>query len=431
MKFDRITWVFFGIMFITFLLWAFEHSFEFKIEAFMEYFAQIAALTAIMCMSIDYITSTRLKIIEDIADGLDIVYRFHGYIGKIAGVFVIGHPIFLMLTNFQGLPTVQRFFLPGNIEFFNWGILSFWILLLLIALTVFIKLEYRLWKNLHRFMIIAFAFGAYHTFLDYTNATRSTGLTAKEIWVLSFIVLGLISFIYRDFIYPFLGKKFRVLKVNTINLVTEIYLEPLDGKSLKSKAGQFVFFSVENNPLLSKEAHPFGITSSPTDKIVRISAKHLGDYTKKLGNLKEGNIVKLWGPYGRFTWERFDKYKKQVWIAGGIGIAPFLSKAKYAIETKSNKDISLFYVEKNETECEYNPELRQLLKDQDTIKFYNHCDDASGYLTAKEIQKEIGDLSDTMILMCGPMGMVSNLERQFAELGLPDDMTREESFLFK
>lgn len=430
MKTDRLTLLFIILSAITIFLWALGLNFQFDPNRLVSYLGQIAGLMTILCMSLDYITSTRLRVIENFAGGLDITYRFHGWIGKLAAVFIIGHPLFLMLQRFTGVESILRYFWPGNIEFFNWGIFSFWILILLVVLTVFVKMEYRLWKILHRFMILTFVFGAYHIFLDYTNPTRSPGIDLKEAWVFAFIFLGLLSFFYRDFIYPFLAHYYKVVKVQTIGLVTEVYMEPVS-KPMKFRAGQYVFMSVMNNKQLSQEAHPFGITSSPNDRVLRVSIKHLGNYTKNAGLINPGDKVKLWGPNGKFTWDDFNQSKKQIWIAGGIGIAPFLSMCKYALEIKAEHDIHLFYVEKNESECEYNSELKELLKDQNIIKLYNHYDEDLGHITAQAVKEKVGGLSDAVVLICGPDAMESALRKQFVEIGLKDEMIKAEDFQMK
>lgn len=46
-----------------------------------------------------------------------------------------------------------------------------------------------------------------------------------------------------------------------------------------------------------------------------------------MSELKEGDLALVEGPYGLFS-SKYAKEKEQVWIAGGIGITPFLSLAK-------------------------------------------------------------------------------------------------------
>jgi len=96
-------------------------------------------------------------------------------------------------------------------------------------------------------------------------------------------------------------------------------------KLSKHKAGQFAYIRI-----LSKacgyEEHPFTISSAPGDEGVQFIIKNLGDYTGKLKKVTQGTSVLVDGPYGIFTPELSDKPK--LFIAGGIGITPFLSILK-------------------------------------------------------------------------------------------------------
>lgn len=49
----------------------------------------------------------------------------------------------------------------------------------------------------------------------------------------------------------------------------------------------------------------------------------------------------------------FDASKKLVWIAGGIGITPFRSQAKYLIDKQQKRDVELFYIVSDPAEVAY------------------------------------------------------------------------------
>nr|WP_246253992.1 hypothetical protein [Comamonas jiangduensis] len=79
--------------------------------------------------------------------------------------------------------------------------------------------------------------------------------------------------------------------------------------------------------------HPFTIASAPdgyarTDdgrQLLRLVIKPLGDYTQTLhARLQPGQTVRIEGPYGHFDGQGAAR-RVQVWIAGGVGITPFLA----------------------------------------------------------------------------------------------------------
>ena len=62
----------------------------------------------------------------------------------------------------------------------------------------------------------------------------------------------------------------------------------------------------------------------PSESRLGLSIKAAGDYTSELHDtLKTGTPAKLAGPYGEFDYHRGGR--DQIWIAGGIGVTPFLS----------------------------------------------------------------------------------------------------------
>jgi hypothetical protein len=63
--------------------------------------------------------------------------------------------------------------------------------------------------------------------------------------------------------------------------------------------------------------------SASREDVVRVTVKALGDSSSQLHDLLEpGKPAGMGGPHGRFDhWRGGDR---QVWIAGGVGVAPFL-----------------------------------------------------------------------------------------------------------
>ena len=83
--------------------------------------------------------------------------------------------------------------------------------------------------------------------------------------------------------------------------------------------GQFLILQIEGT--YPKEAHPFTIASTPTQKDLSISVKAVGDFTSRLSEIETPSAALIDMPYGTFI---FLKYPggEMVFIAGGIGITP-------------------------------------------------------------------------------------------------------------
>jgi predicted ferric reductase len=58
--------------------------------------------------------------------------------------------------------------------------------------------------------------------------------------------------------------------------------------------------------------------------VLRLTIKASGDFTRHLfANLKAGTSAVVEGAYGMFNYKTGGE--KQIWVAGGIGVTPFLS----------------------------------------------------------------------------------------------------------
>lgn len=102
---------------------------------------------------------------------------------------------------------------------------------------------------------------------------------------------------------------------------TEICLVPL-GRPAAFAPGQFAMLFLEGKE--GWHRHPFTISSSPQDKVLRFAVKALGDGTSELADIvRPGVPAVIGGPFGRFSHDKGTS--TQVWIAGGIGVTPFLS----------------------------------------------------------------------------------------------------------
>ena len=131
--------------------------------------------------------------------------------------------------------------------------------------------------------------------------------------------------------------RFTIEAVNSMERATEVVLKPV-GEMLNFKPGQFAFVEIQGKEW--SEPHPFTISSAPNEDRLRLTMKVLGDWTRKVREeLHPGGEVIVRGPYGRFDASTAE-CRKQVWIAGGIGLTPFLSKLR-AMDEKDDRDIQL------------------------------------------------------------------------------------------
>jgi len=104
------------------------------------------------------------------------------------------------------------------------------------------------------------------------------------------------------------------------------------------KPGQYFFVTIKHE---GKElTHPFSFSSSPTEQGYIEFTKKLSDsaYTAALRTMQTGDWARIDGPYGQFTFE--GEYQKIALLGGGIGITPFRSIYRYAIDKDLKSQIT-------------------------------------------------------------------------------------------
>src|SRR5690606_18917013 len=89
------------------------------------------------------------------------------------------------------------------------------------------------------------------------------------------------------------------------------------------RAGQFAFVTFDR----VEGEHPFTIACADRgDRWVTFEMKALGDYTRGLAQRLQARApVTVEGPYGRFSLAPDHSGRPQIWVAGGIGVTPFLA----------------------------------------------------------------------------------------------------------
>ncbi len=385
---------------------------------------RVSALTGLALFSLAFVLNTRVSFLENLFGGLNKVFIAHHIVGSFAFVFLLFHPLFLVLSlaSFSVDAAVQLI-IPG-VNIVTLGIVGLSLLTFFLVTTLFFKPPYHIWRFIHQFIGIAFFFGAAHAL--FIPSDIASNLIVRY-YMLFLVGLGVVSYFYKTVFgrITMQQKDFVVKEINWLDKkVVEITLAPVK-ETLRYKPGQFVFLSFMNSSL-SKEAHPFSITSSPKESLLTVVIKKSGDFTRKLDMLKVGDGVKVEGPYGKFTYADFPN-RKQVWIAGGIGITPFISMIK---DVKNNRyDIDLFYVTSTKSDAVYLKKMKRLTQEKKGVKVYPLFTATQGRLTVEKIKKLSGvDIKDREILLCGPLPMMQHIKKQLQLHGVKTYRIHSEEF---
>jgi predicted ferric reductase len=416
-----------AICILPILRWIFIEPLNLRFFSFgitMSSFGQVSGLLGMILFSIVLILAGRFKFLDEYFYGLNKVYEHHHQLGAIAFSLLLFHPLFLVVNYITvSLRSAALFFLPFNNLAITYGIISLALMIFLIVLTFYIKLKYQNWKLLHKFMVLVFLFGVLHTIYIPSDISRDLVL---RYFILSLALIGLAISFYQAFLNSFARKRFiyNIKRVTALNQLTmEIEMEPVSSPMIY-QPGQFIFISFKNG--VARESHPFSITSAPKEKNLELIIKNLGDFTAELKNLEIGSQAVVEGPYGKFTYTNVPG-KKQIWIAGGVGITPFISMAKSIV---NDYQIDLFYSTANSEEAVKVDDLINISKANNNFRVFPWYSKEKGRIAALEIKKLTGDLDNKEIFLCGPPVFMESMREQLLQLGVKKNNIHWEKFNF-
>lgn len=362
----------------------------------------------------NFLMASRAKWVEKLFGGLDKMYLIHRRSGVIAVVLLLAH----------------FFIVPRDLTEFNPGKpLGFYALILILigvilsAAPIFKrKIPYHKWINFHKLMGVFYVMGVTHGILV-DSLIKELPITRVYVFGMAFI--GIAAWFYRAFLFRVFNKKYAYIVKSITDKgsgITEIQMKP-ESRNLKFLAGQFAFFTF---PEMSKrEQHPFTISSHPYDDTLRLTVKGLGDYTSQVHDkVAVDQKVLVEGPYGHFS-SSYTKEKDQIWIAGGIGITPFLSLAR---DMYANK-VHLFWCVNSLEEAVYKEELEKVESENSNFSFTLWLSKEKGHLTAVGLQLET--YTDKGYLICGPQPLKENLMKQLKDKGVRQQNIYDEEFAFR
>ncbi|MPZ91783.1 MAG: hypothetical protein GEU68_09175 [Actinobacteria bacterium] len=412
--------------------------------------AVLCGLAGIVAFSCNLVLGGRIALIEPFFGGLDKMYRTHHRIGLVSFNLLLAHGLLMLASAATvSFDAAGRLLLPSP----NWtvtlGALALVGMIVVMGLTLYARLNHEVFLWVHRFFGLVFALGALHAFRTPGTKALSPALTT---YLLVFVLAGIAAYFYRSLLGDLFVRR-RQYRVSHINRrggeVAEITLDPSDG-ALPFTPGQFVFLTFQSSSMrewfrpfsrepsgqselvslrtgaIRKQFHPFSITSSPDQRELQVAIKASGDYTNALEHLRVGDRALIEGPYGSFSHRRVPR-RKQVWIAGGIGVTPFLSMAR---SLSDDYDVDFYYAVKSRSQGYFIDDFEELAQAHPNLRTIAFPEDEAGFLTAEEVERRSGDLSDKEILMCGPKVMTQALEAQFEQRGVPGARIHYEEFGF-
>jgi ferredoxin-NADP reductase len=218
----------------------------------------------------------------------------------------------------------------------------------------------------------------------------------------------------------------------TENSVT-IRMKSTSGYLPPFQAGQYINVYVTINGVRTNR--PYSISSSPRQRdfyditVARIENGFVTDYI--LDEMQFGDTVETSAPAGHFVYSPTYQSKDAVYIAGGSGITPFMSKILDVIEAQKDRNIHLIYGNRNEKSTIFLNKLKALAHKYSHFKLTLVMSEPEqgykgqiGFINNQCILNAIGTIENKHFSLCGPPVMCDFCLKALAVLGVKDSNIR-------
>ena len=362
---------------------------------------------AFLLMTSSIVLSTRLAALEDLFGGLDRMYQVHRVAGVLCALFALVHFFAVPKELPAGVDPAANSLTPSG----PLGMLGLIILVIGLFVALNRKIRYSVWRPTHKVMGLVYV-------LIIGHFTTAPGVFFERFSASGIVLMAAASAGVLAFLYSVFGANRRAALPFTIEAVN----------ALDFRAGQFAFIEVQGKGWT--EPHPFTISSAPGEGRLRFTIKVLGDWTRKVREeLQPGGEVLVRGPYGRFDATKAGR--KQIWLAGGIGLTPFLSSLR-AMEIHDDRQIHLVYAAREVRDAIYLDELRARAAELGNVTLVPLFSDEGNFARVDMMREKLPDPLDSYeYFLCGPKPMVDGLMADLKKAGVPRSRLHTEAFEFR
>lgn len=229
----------------------------------------------------------------------------------------------------------------------------------------------------------------------------------------------------------------------TRDAITIVFEQP--EQPLVYKSGQFLTLIITVDGKEVRRAYslcssPF-LNERPAVTVKRVDNGKMSNWLAD--NLRTGAKIKVMAPTGQFTTEYVSTNKRHlVMFAGGSGITPMMSIIKSTLTQEPESMISLIYCNRNIDSIIFRNELEKWeTKYEGRLHVIHILDEApmnwqgySGLLNPEMLKKLFERIPSwgndkTTYLMCGPEGMMKNVESLLSQHQIPKEKIFKESFV--
>lgn len=396
--------------------------------------ADIIGLFALGIIALQFILSSRLPWIER-PFGLDRLMRFHRTMGITAGVLLVAHPVLMTASGEPELLT--ELFVAWPIQLGRIAVLVLFTTVVVSVRRTALRIPFERWRFWHNVGAVSVLFLAFaHSFFVEGGIHTSLG---RVFWsALAAAAVAGWSYRYlREWHEHHAGRYIVARVVPETRTTWTLVLTPDQGQKIPAHLpGQFAFIEFKDGPLAGEE-HPFTIASSPEQEELSFTIRAIGDFTSRIAELPPGVKLIVHGPFGRFSANLYPEEEELVFIAGGVGLTPFLSMLRSMRHTGAARPATVLHACRTEQDMLMRQELAAMAEaSQGLLRVVNvlstpdeNWKGLCGHVHGKLIADHVGEHSDARgFYICGPPGMMQAVSSELRKMGISRARIHTERF---
>ena len=398
-------------------------------------------MLAFAIILVEFVLSGRFRSISAHI-GMDVTMRVHQLFARTALVLALVHPFLYRAEFDRPLPwdPGRQLTLTADGAALATGVLA-WVLLPGFVLLAIgrdrIGYRYETWRWMHGLGALLIAALLLHHSLAAGRYSGDPVLVG--LWSLLFAV-ALLTLVNVYLVQPLLERRrpWKVAGVRPVSLKTwELTLTPDGHPGLAYQAGQFVWLNVGHGAF-SLQENPFSISSAPgAGPELQFVIKELGDFTRRLGKVREGTSAYVDGAHGNLVVTGRDEPGVAL-IAGGVGIAPLLGILRQLRHDGDRRPTMLVYGNRVEEQIAYREELEGFARNQGTEVIHVLSEPPPGWSGKTgmvdgdlfEAVCRFPEMREWLFVVCGPPPMMAAVEDRLIALGVPARQILSERFTY-
>jgi predicted ferric reductase len=407
-------------------------------RAFLIEFSVALGFVGLSMMALQFALVARFKAVAA-PFGIDFLNKFHREASYVALIFILAHPILLIIQNSDRyLPLLNVFTAPWRARF---GVFSVLLLLVLTVMSIWrrqLRLSYEVWQLTHGILAVAIVGLA----LLHINAVGvyTQGIARRLLFDL-FGASLIMLLVWVRIIAPALRlrRPWRVVRVQPERGDSStLVIEPVGHKGFDFQPGQFAWLSARRTPF-AVTYHPISFSSAGDVEAggeIAVTIKEAGDWTRAIRKVQPDTRLFVDGPHGVFSMD-LDQAMGYGFIAGGVGITPMYSMLSTMLKREDVRPAYLFYANEEWEQVIFREELAELADTMPNLHLVHVLGrppdgwgGESGRITPELLQRHLParQYRRYQYFICGPGPMMDAMETALSAIGVPDANIDTERF---